>query len=506
MGTMRNNFAAVFVPLILMLSTSQSLPVHGHGNSSKRNSLPDTLTPEQRSTSPTIHKCLFIDPDLPNCDEKWMLSSEEDTTSNEKLPSKDVAHRSRRNVDVSTMDVIVYTIEGCLPLRLPFSMPSCNGISLDRIVDVEKFRPFMVKGVTKPPFVFPEFNYPRWLRMMTRLRNHVSSKTRDEEKHNVTKKTYVEKSTQGRTAELMKEATMKETIPNAMAVSMKNSKGSSLSKLISEKKSVELPSGSATEMLLNTEKIQSSVSTTLRSPVAPAILKFHQRSDSKELRANEPRKRFNNYIRMSPTIPETAGIPKIPTYTMEKTIYEQSLYDTPSNDLQDDNSRNILKYLPLIHIDGDVDGIERDYLSSVSFTEDFKRKREIRLPSSTQGIVEDTKTRGIAGKSASKRLQSRGDRSNFKLHHLTTSGKSKKQSKSLKIDEHGIAAPRNTPMLEIPPYVAETDRRSVNKGAKSTRRLTNNGSINDGLIATPKETTTRKKYQNHVELLSSRWQ
>lgn len=63
--------------------------------------------------------------------------------------------------------------------RLPFSMPSCEGISLDRIVDIQRFRPFMVKGVTKPPFVFPEVNYPEWLRMMARLRNHVSSKTRE---------------------------------------------------------------------------------------------------------------------------------------------------------------------------------------------------------------------------------------------------------------------------------------------------------------------------------------
>lgn len=61
--------------------------------------------------------------------------------------------------------------------RIPFSMPSCEGISLDKIVDVQKFRPFVVKGVTKPPFVFPKFNYREWQRMMMRLQNHVSPET-----------------------------------------------------------------------------------------------------------------------------------------------------------------------------------------------------------------------------------------------------------------------------------------------------------------------------------------
>lgn len=61
--------------------------------------------------------------------------------------------------------------------RIPFSMPSCEGISLDKIVDVQKFRPFVVKGVTKPPLVFPKFNYREWQRMMMRLQNHVSPQT-----------------------------------------------------------------------------------------------------------------------------------------------------------------------------------------------------------------------------------------------------------------------------------------------------------------------------------------
>lgn len=189
---MRNNFAAVFVLHILMHLTSQSLSLRGtNENSSKRNSLS-----ELRSTSSPIYECLFLDPDLPICDEKlWVLTSiskffpyfffhfyfllpllipgeiiicsskviysvllffsndmvkfiiyseievyksyisiynmwrnfvwsfrmlklaEEDWSSDQDNFGKNSGRRSTRNVDVSTTDVIVYTIEGCLPSK-----------------------------------------------------------------------------------------------------------------------------------------------------------------------------------------------------------------------------------------------------------------------------------------------------------------------------------------------------------------------------------------------------
>ncbi|PBC26652.1 hypothetical protein APICC_08603 [Apis cerana cerana] len=97
MGTMRNNFAAVFVLHILMHLTSQSLSLRGtNENSSKRNN-----------------------PDLPICDEKLMLKlAEEDWSSDQDNFGKNSGRRSTRNVDVSTTDVIVYTIEGCLPSKI----------------------------------------------------------------------------------------------------------------------------------------------------------------------------------------------------------------------------------------------------------------------------------------------------------------------------------------------------------------------------------------------------
>lgn len=231
MGTMRNNFAAVFVLHILMHLTSQSLPPPRgtNENSSKRNSLS-----ELRSTSSPIYECLFLDPDLPICDEELMLKlAEEDSSSDQDNFGKNSGRRSTRNVHVSTTDVIVYTIEGCLPSKIPFSMPSCEGISLDKIVDVQKFRPFVVKGVTKPPLVFPKFNYREWQRMMMRLQNHVSPQTEFKEGQPIeqaSSSSSVDRSVVQevvRKQELMKAATKKEMMPNMMAVITTNSNDSS---------------------------------------------------------------------------------------------------------------------------------------------------------------------------------------------------------------------------------------------------------------------------------------
>ncbi|XP_034185047.2 uncharacterized protein LOC117606571 isoform X1 [Osmia lignaria lignaria] len=211
MGTMRNNFATVFVLLLLMLSTSQSLP-HGYENSSKRNSLADDLTSDDRTALYPIYNCLFVDPDLPICDVELMLNSDEKTTerTNDQYFDKDLVTRSRRNADVSaTARVVVYAIEGCVPARLPFSLPSCNGISLNNIVDVRRLRPFVVKGMTQPPYVFPKFNYSKWIRMMARLHSRVSSKKQDifnvsfqEEESSIPKEISAENSLEDRREEL----------------------------------------------------------------------------------------------------------------------------------------------------------------------------------------------------------------------------------------------------------------------------------------------------------------
>ncbi|XP_043514160.1 uncharacterized protein LOC122530864 [Frieseomelitta varia] len=160
MATMRNTMI-IIVFQIIQYATSQPLATD----------TVNSLIPEPTHESST-YECLFIDPNLPICDPKLVESEEElsdkDTTSDKET------QRSKRNADISTKDVIVYTVEGCLPSIMPVSLPSCEGISFSRIIDVQRFRPFMIKKLTKPPLVFPTIDYPQWLRMVKRIKNRAS--------------------------------------------------------------------------------------------------------------------------------------------------------------------------------------------------------------------------------------------------------------------------------------------------------------------------------------------
>ncbi|XP_071869586.1 uncharacterized protein [Bombus fervidus] len=503
MGTMRNNFAAVFVLHILMHSTSQSLSLRGtNGNSSKRNSMPGALTLEPRSTSSTIYECLFVDPDLPACDVKWMLNSTEDSTINRNSFNKDTTQRSRRNVDVpSTMDVVVYTIEGCLPPRIPFSMPSCEGISLDRIVDVQKFRPFTVKGVTKPPFVFPKFNYSRWLSMMTRLRNHVSSKTRNEKR--VFKEAFFE-SIQDRMEGLMTAATTKATTPIAIAVNISHTNGSSPNTFIpsnvNSTESVDHPRRTL-ENTFNTEKTVLQTSS-FASVDNPPILQFHDKINSMKLLSKEihDRSKVNAADQRLHVIPETPAIPAIPN---DKLVYERETMQEPVNEILNyDNSKKFQELISDARTNRDNSGIIHDFPVTKKIFGAFRRKREIMISASAQAIADGTETRGIAGQSIVQKLRHNGENLSSMTNQFAASKSQKKQFKSLNVIDDGIDTGEDVSNTAIPSYSKESNVASVNNdfygktdSSKSTWQKT----------VSP-ETASRMKYRNRVELSSFRRQ
>ena len=179
MGTMRDNFTAAFVLLAVMLSTSQSL-LHGEENASGRNS----LTPTTSHT--TTYNCLFVDENMPICDPKRMLDSNEDSWSSAATDDETAdlnenldiggAISSERPVFTTIKRITVYTFAGCVPPipreGLRSLMPFCEGIPLNKIVSVQRFRSFAVKGVKEPPLEFPKVNHGQWRTMMMRLRNH----------------------------------------------------------------------------------------------------------------------------------------------------------------------------------------------------------------------------------------------------------------------------------------------------------------------------------------------
>ncbi|KAK9300840.1 hypothetical protein QLX08_006555 [Tetragonisca angustula] len=161
MATMRNTMV-IIVFQIIQCATSQPLATD----------TVNSLIPEPTHESST-YECLFIDPTLPICDPKLLDSQSEEESSDKDSSDKEM-QRSKRNTDISTKDVIVYTVEGCVPSIMPVSMPSCEGISFSRIIDVQRFRPFMVTKLSKPPFVFPTIDYSQWSRMVKRIKDRAS--------------------------------------------------------------------------------------------------------------------------------------------------------------------------------------------------------------------------------------------------------------------------------------------------------------------------------------------
>nr|XP_033183493.1 uncharacterized protein LOC117153495 [Bombus vancouverensis nearcticus]XP_033183494.1 uncharacterized protein LOC117153495 [Bombus vancouverensis nearcticus] len=496
MGTMRNNFAAVFVLHILMHSTSQSLSLRGtNGNSFKRNSLPGALTLEQRSTSSTIYECLFVDPDLPACDVKWMLNSTEDPTSSRNSFNKDTTQRSRRNVDIpSTMDVVVYTIEGCLPPRIPFSMPSCEGISLDRIVDVQKFRPFTVKGVTKPPFVFPKFNYSRWLSMMTRLRNHVSSKTRNEKR--VFKEAFLE-SIQDRMEGLMTAATTKATTPIAIAANISHTNGSSPNTFIPS-------NANSTESIVQPRRTLENTSQTssFASVDNPPILQFHDKINSMKLLSKE----FHDHSKVNAAdqrlhaIPET---PAIPAISNDKLVYERETMEEPANEILNyDNSKKFQELISNARTTRDNSGIVHDFPVTKKIFGAFRRKREIMISASAQEITDGTETRGIAGQTIVQKLRHNGENLSSMTNQFAASKSQKKQFKSLNVIDDEINTSEDVSNIVIPSYSKESNVASVNNdfyGRTDSWKSTWQKTVSP-------ETASRMKYRNRVELSSFRRQ
>lgn len=59
--------------------------------------------------------------------------------------------------------------------RLRSLMPFCEKIPLNKIVSIQRFRPFAVKGVKDPPYEFPRISHDKRRRQIMRLRNRTVS-------------------------------------------------------------------------------------------------------------------------------------------------------------------------------------------------------------------------------------------------------------------------------------------------------------------------------------------
>ncbi|XP_031846689.1 uncharacterized protein LOC116433101 [Nomia melanderi] len=204
MGISRSNIVGTFVLFMLILSVIQALP-YNKESSSKRNSLSDASGLKEV-------KCLFVNKKLPICDPKWGFDLSEESADDqnrldlEKHIDRHI-HRKRRDVEL-TLDTrfVVYAFKNCLPSEpdnLRALMPFCEEIMrshhLDNILRVEMFDPFVIDGVTTPPYYFPS-------RPTASSRKHRVPNPRDK---------------------LINPLAMEDSMPNAIAVSMSVSNGSS---------------------------------------------------------------------------------------------------------------------------------------------------------------------------------------------------------------------------------------------------------------------------------------
>lgn len=456
MGTIRNNFVAAFLSFALMSSTSQSFWVRGSSEDSlKRNNSTDTLRDSyHRLTSTSNYECLYLNPNLPPCDFRLMLNSEE-LASNKKLFKRDV----ERNIDVSNVDVTVYTIEGCLPSRLPLKMPSCDGISLDRIVDIRKLRPFFVKGVTKPPLVFPKLNYSRWLRMTKQLQNHAPAKTRHETGSS---------DVQDLTEEQISAATTNETMPNATANSMKTSKGSSQYKLVPPDNT---KSPESTDQLTkspvndgNSARSETSLNTEI-----PPILQYRNELIS-ESKSNGDHSRSNSDGNKRSSL----NTSEIPAVRKNRLMNEEIVMKEPSNVHSDyANSQKSLQFSTGVQMDETDNGVVDDLPLTEIASAALRIRREVRF----HEIGDEPEVRTVTGEPISRRFQRYRETPSFHLNQFYDSAELRRQS-GVRVDEQEMIN-KNVPMVRIPVYRTKADFKSMNKikydgwsGSKTTWQKT----------------------------------
>ncbi|XP_035728921.1 uncharacterized protein LOC118444609 isoform X1 [Vespa mandarinia] len=175
----RNPLECFMFFLLLIVSEGGSTSVRD--NLFHENDLSISSTNSNKSPLPIIpsidyidtpHSCLYISPDLPQC---HFIRNE---NTQRFYRSTDNSFERKRTNEESLFQghVTVYSLQGCLPSRLPFKMALCESKeSLERATKIWKLYPFQVDDDNGEQigsmFVFPRFDISRWSKSMRLLRN-----------------------------------------------------------------------------------------------------------------------------------------------------------------------------------------------------------------------------------------------------------------------------------------------------------------------------------------------
>ncbi|XP_015191509.1 PREDICTED: uncharacterized protein LOC107074513 [Polistes dominula] len=131
-----------------------------------------------------LHSCLYVPPDLPPCQfirntntQRFYRSINYDNI-NSNIESNYKGHFT------------VYSLQGCLPSRLPFRMMLCKSKDLlEKATKIWKLYPFKIEDdeTIESTFIFPQFDVNQWSKSMRLLREEKHKQKRSSEQDDLFK-------------------------------------------------------------------------------------------------------------------------------------------------------------------------------------------------------------------------------------------------------------------------------------------------------------------------------
>ncbi|KAL2729589.1 uncharacterized protein V1478_005879 [Vespula squamosa] len=134
----------------------------------------------------TLHSCLYVSPDLPPC----QFIRNENTQRFYRSTENSLERKKSNEESLFQGHITVYSLQGCLPSRLPFKMALCDSKrSLERATKIWKLYPFQANDDEQigSKFVFPRFDINRWSKSMRLLRDEKDQEQRWNDSENFLK-------------------------------------------------------------------------------------------------------------------------------------------------------------------------------------------------------------------------------------------------------------------------------------------------------------------------------
>ncbi|XP_011641908.1 uncharacterized protein LOC105430192 isoform X2 [Pogonomyrmex barbatus] len=153
-------------------------------DSSKDNSIMTSMSDSAVSVTP--YKCVYIPSNLDYCrfpsyKSEKILQEHKSPESKRKLLKSNKIHFLKQSMYAvetkkfqrqSFVETIIYEIQRCVPLRLPFSLPWCTDEDLSsKKKEIRELYPFMIDGL-KTIDEFPKYNFSQKIACISKTANN----------------------------------------------------------------------------------------------------------------------------------------------------------------------------------------------------------------------------------------------------------------------------------------------------------------------------------------------